>query len=110
MTGGIVYRSGDIKQLANLVLFGELASGEIFYIPADDLPTGGQEAIRRILLNDNGESKTFMQLIHEKNAEQGKPPTPRADLRFGTGPDGQVFLLNKHDGMIRMLVPDDYVR
>ena len=110
MSGGIVYRSGDIKQLANLVLFGELASGEIFYIPADDLPTGGQEAIRRILLNDNGESKTFMQLIHEKNAEQGKPPTPRADLRFGTGPDGRVFLLNKHDGMIRMLVPDDYVR
>ena len=51
-----------------------------------------------------------MQLIHEKNAEQGKPPTPRADLRFGTGPDGHVFLLNKHDGMIRMLVPDDYVR
>ena len=38
MTGGIVYRSGDIKQLANLVLFGELVSGEIFYIPADDLP------------------------------------------------------------------------
>ena len=44
------------------------------------------------------------------NAEQGKPPTPRADLRFGTGPDGRVFLLNKHDGMIHMLVPDDYVR
>ena len=107
MTGGIVYRRGDIEQLANLVLFGELVSGEIFYIPADDLPDGGQEAIRRILLNDNGESKTFMQLIHEKNAEHGKPPTPRADLRFGTGPDGRVFLLNKHDGIIRMLVPDD---
>ena len=90
------------------MLFGELVSGEIFYIPADDLPNGGQEAIRRILLNDNGESKTFMQLIHEKNAEHGKPPTPRADLRFGTGPDGRVFLLNKHDGIIRMLVPDDY--
>ena len=51
-----------------------------------------------------------MQVIHEKNAEQGKPPAPRADLRFGTGPDGRVFLLNKHDGIIRMLVPDDYVQ
>ena len=30
----------------------------------------------------------------------------RADLRFGAGPDGQVFLLNKHDGTIRVLVPD----
>jgi len=107
MTGGIVYRRGEIEKLANLVLFGELVSGEIFYIPADDLPTGGQGAIRRILLNDNGESKTFMQLIHEKNVEQGKQPTPRADLRFGTGPGGRVFLLNKHDGIIRLLVPED---
>ena len=101
-----MYRRGEIEKLANLVLFGELVSGEIFYIPADDLPTGGQGAIRRILLNDNGESKTLMQLIHEKNVEQGKPPTPRADLRFGTGPDGRVFLLNKHDGIIRLLVPE----
>jgi hypothetical protein len=38
--------------------------------------------------------------------QQGKTPTPRADLRFGAGPDNQVFLLNKHDGTIRLLVPD----
>ena len=37
---------------------------------------------------------------------QKKPPTTRADLRFGDGPNGQVFLLNKHDGTIRLLVPD----
>ena len=29
----------------------------------------------------------------------------RADLRFGAGPDNQVFILNKHDGTIRLLVP-----
>ena len=109
VTGGLVYRRGGIAQLANLVLFGELVSGEIFYIEADALPNGGQEAIRRILLNDNGESKTLLQIIREKNAEQGKPPTARADLRFGAGADGQIFLLNKHDGIIRMLVPDDDV-
>ena len=62
--------------------------------------------IRRILLNDGGEPKTFLKVIQEKNAKQGKTPTTRADLRFGAGPDGQVFLLNKHDGTIRLLVPD----
>ena len=38
--------------------------------------------------------------------QQGKPPATRADLRFGTGPGGELFLLNKHDGTIRLLVPD----
>jgi hypothetical protein len=32
-------------------------------------------------------------------------PPSRADLRFGHGPDGQIFLLNKADGVIRRLVP-----
>jgi glucose/sorbosone dehydrogenase len=106
VTGVHVYRSNAIPQLANLVLFGDFPSGEIFYLPADKLPSGGQEAIRRVLLNDGGEPRTLLQIIREKNAQQGKTPTTRADLRFGAGPDGQVFLLNKHDGTIRLLVPD----
>jgi hypothetical protein len=107
VTGVHVYRSSAIPQLTNLLLFGDFPSGEIFYLQADRLPSGGQDAIRRILLNDgSGEAKTFLKLIQEKNAKQGKTPVTRADLRFGTGPDGQVLLLNKHDGTIRLLVPD----
>jgi len=101
-----VYRDDAIPQLANLVLFADQPSGEIFYIQADDLPSGGQDAIRRILFNDAGEAKTLLQLIQEKNAEQGRSPASRADLRFGPGPGGQVFLLNKYDGIVRLLVPD----
>ena len=106
ITGVHVYRSDAIPQLANLVLFGDFPSGEMFYIQADQLPGGGQDAIRRILLNDGGESKTLLQVIREKNVRQGKPPVTRADLRYAAGPDDQVFLLNKHDGTIRLLVPD----
>lgn len=106
ITGVHVYRRDTIPQLANLVLFGDFPSGEIFYIHADKLPSGGQDGIRRILLNDGGVSKTFLQVIREKNVKQGKPPVTRADLRFGAGSDGRVFLLNKHDGTIRLLVPD----
>ena len=106
VTGVHVYRNNAISQLANLVLFGDFPSGEIFYLQADKLPSGGQDAIRRVLLSDGGEPKTFLQVIREKNARQGKPQTSRADLRFGAGPDGQVFLLNKHDGTIRLLIPD----
>jgi len=103
--GGMVYRHNRIPQLTNLLIFGDNPSGEIFYVSADNLPKGGQDPIRRILLNDNGVSKTYLQIIKEKNTAQGKMPATRADLRFGEGPDGQIFLLNKRDGIIRTLVP-----
>jgi hypothetical protein len=105
ITGILVYRDKAIPQLANLLLFADFPSGEMFYVPADKLPSGGQDAIRRVLLNDGGEAKTFLRIIQEKNGRQGKKPATRTDLRFANGPNGQVFLLNKHDGTIRLLVP-----
>ena len=106
ITGVNVYRQTAIKQLTNLLIFGDNPSGEIFYVNADKLPDGGQSPIRRILLNDKGTRKTLLQLIKEKNEAQGRKPAARADLRFGVGPQGQLFVLNKRDGIIRLLVPD----
>jgi Glucose / Sorbosone dehydrogenase len=102
--GGAVYRQGTVGQLKDLMIFGDNPSGEVFYVHADKLPQGGQDAIRRILFNQNGEAKTLLQLVQDKNTKQGKQPTPRADLRFGYGPAGQLFVLNEHDGVIRLLV------
>ena len=73
------------------MIFGDNPSGEIFYVNADKLPAGGQDAIRRIMFNDKGTNKTLLQLIREKNAAQGKPPAPRADLRFGRGAERPDF-------------------
>jgi hypothetical protein len=105
ITGVYVYRQNAIKQLANLMIFGDNPNGEIFYVPADKLPPAGGQA-RRILLNDKGTPKPLLQIIREKNTAQGKPPAPRADLRFGEGPQGQIFVMNKQDGIIRLLVPN----
>lgn len=98
ITGLVVYRGTAIPQLANLLIFGDNPSGEVFYVNADRLPTGGQDAIRRVLFNGD---KTLLQLIREKNATQRRSPADRADLRFGTGPENRIFLLNKQDGTIR---------
>ncbi len=87
------------------MLFGDNPSGEVFAFDADRLPSGGQDSIRRILFRDAGESKTLLQMIRETNVEQGRDPATRTDLRFGTGPEGEVFLLNKRDGVIRLLQP-----
>ena len=105
VTGLVVYRSADIPELTNLVLFGDLPSGEIFYLPADDLPNGGQDPIRRILLTDAEQPQTLLHVIQTKQAAQGKTPATRVDLRMYPGPQGQVFLLNKRDGLIRVMVP-----
>ena len=103
VTMGVVYRKKEIPQLANLLIFGDNPSGEIFYVSADKLPNGGQDPIRRILFSDKGEAKTLLQLIKDKNTAQGKTPSTRADLRFGEGPNGEIYVLNKRDGVIRMI-------
>jgi Glucose / Sorbosone dehydrogenase len=104
-SGLLVYRGTQIPQLSNLVIFTDMPSGEIFYVNADKLPAGGQDPIRRILLNSNGSPKTMLEVIQEKNKAQGKTPATRSDLRLSLGPDNQVFLLNKGDGIIRVLTP-----
>ena len=105
VTGIIVYRSSAIPELANLLLFGDNPSGEVFYANADTLPIGGgQNAVHRVLFNDGGAPKTLLKLIRAKNVAQGKSPATRVDLRFGAGPNSQVLLLNKRDGTIRLIV------
>ena len=106
ITGLNIYRGDAIAQLRNLMIFGDIPSGELFYVNADRLPAGGQSAIRRILLKDGDAQTTLLQLVREKNAKQRQSAAPRVDLRFGTGPKGEIFLLNKRDGVIRLLVPD----
>jgi Glucose / Sorbosone dehydrogenase len=102
-TGIYVYRETAIKQLTGMLLFGDNPSGEIFYLNADKLPSGGQ-AFHRVLFNDKGESKTFLQLVKERTAGSTRSVI-RADLRMGVGPKGQLFLMDKYDGTIRLLVP-----
>jgi|TARA_B100001123_G_scaffold324679_1_gene364760 hypothetical protein len=104
-TGVVAYRDNAIPQLTDRVIWGDLPSGEVFHVPADGLEGGGQSSVRRVLFRNDGETKTLLQLVREKNAEQGREPTPRVDLHFGRSHDGRIFLLNKWDGVIREIVP-----
>lgn len=118
VTGVVVCRECAVSQLNGKVIFGDLPSGEVFYFSADDdLPNGGAAAIRRILLTTDGsiddegnrprrsQGYTLLKLIQARNAAEGREQATRADLRFGTSAAGDVFLLNKGDGVIRRLQP-----
>jgi hypothetical protein len=104
ITGVHVFRTTPIAALKNKVMFGDNPSGELFYFDADKPPNGGPN-FHRVLLRADGQQKTLLQLIRERNAQQGKSPAARADLRIGAASDGRVFLLNKADGVIRVMVP-----
>ena len=72
--GVIVYRSTTVPQLTNRLLFGDMPAGELFHVSADDLPKGGQDAIRRVLFvtAPGAAPRTFLEIIQEKNRAQGK--------------------------------------
>ena len=103
--GVVVYRSSRVPQLNGRLLFGDMPSGELFHVSADDLPKGGQDAIRRLLFVTaaGAAPRTILQIIQEKNRAQGKTVAERADMRFDVNAAGQIFVLNKADGTIRVI-------
>jgi glucose/arabinose dehydrogenase len=103
--GAMVYRGTAIPQLNGRLLFGDMPSGEMFHVSADDLPKGGQDAIRRVLFATprGAAPRTFLQIVQEKNKAQGKPVAQRADMRFDANAAGQIFVLNKADGTLRVM-------
>jgi glucose/arabinose dehydrogenase len=103
--GVVVYRGSAVPQLTGRLLFADMPSGEMFHVSADQLPKGGQDPIRRVLfVTAPGETpRKLLQIIQEKNAAQGKPAAARADLRFDQTSAGQIFVLNKADGTIRVI-------
>lgn len=104
VTGPVVYRHEAIPQLNGRVLFGNLVNGETFHVDADDLPDGGQEAIRRVLFSHDGEVKPLLRMIKGHCAERAGYRRSHVSLRFGTGPAGWLFLLNGCDNVIRRVV------
>jgi glucose/arabinose dehydrogenase len=103
--GVIFNRNAAVPQLNNKLLFGDMPSGEMFYVDADKLPSGGQDAIRRVLFSTGAgvAPKTFLSIIQDKNRAQGKTVAARADLRFDADATGRIFLLNKGDGVLRLI-------
>ncbi len=106
VTGLVVYRDDAIAALTDRVLFGDLPSGEVFHLDADDLPDGGKGALRRVLFRQGGETHTFLDIVRARNRADGRRAAGRTDLRLYAVPDGRVFLLNKHDGVLRAILPD----
>ena len=105
-TGLAVVRDSGVAEIEGHILFGDLITGEMFAVPADKQHLyNGQSENRRVLFDDgSGEAKTLLKIVQETYAERGLDEPFRMDLRFASGADNQVYILNKYDGIIRRIV------
>lgn len=100
VTGGYVYRGKALPQLRGMYVFGDVASGRIFFADVQTLSNGSQAVFYELPLQYKGRRTTLKQIVG----------ADRADLRFGIDDRGEIYVLTKQDGMIRRLsafVPAD---
>ncbi len=106
VTVGEVARGTSVAGLDGLLLLSDFPTGLIFTLDVDNDPLdGGQDGLRELQpVGDNGQPVRLLELINQTRASRGLPATTRADLRFGFNTPGEVYILNKQDGIVRRLV------
>ncbi len=99
VTTGPVYRGSRLPDLNGRLIFSDFVNGVPYTLDADHLGDGGQGPITELRLRSDGMEISFLALI-----QSVAPSATRADLRYGTDASGNVYLLNKQDGVIRRIV------
>jgi hypothetical protein len=101
-----VFRGAGIPQLDGFLMAGDNPKG-VFYIldvDSDPLDGGGEGWSELIAIEESsGQQKRLITMINEERALLGLPEANRADLRFSVNTPGEVFVLNKQDGVLRVL-------
>ncbi|MGR9089328.1 MAG: hypothetical protein ACU85U_01965 [Gammaproteobacteria bacterium] len=85
---------------------GDIPSGLIFSLDVDDDPlAGGQQGLQELrLVDEQFDPVRLIDVVNKKRATRGLAATSRADLRFGVSTGGDIFVRNKHDGIVRKLM------
>ncbi|MFA6945964.1 MAG: PQQ-dependent sugar dehydrogenase, partial [Pedobacter sp.] len=89
ISGGYVYE-GKIEQLKNKYIFGDVATGRVFYIENEAIASEKPAEILEFDLVFNGVPSTLKDITLNR----------RSDLRFGLGTNKQFYLFTKTDGKI----------
>lgn len=106
ITAGEVLRGSSFLAGNGLLWFGDFPSGLIFSLNVDTDPLdGGQNGIVEVKPRTrSGDRVQLLDLINSARSARGLGNSGRADLRFSLNTPGRVFILNKHDGILRELV------
>ncbi len=102
---GDVARGTGIPGLDGNLIFSDFPTGLLFTLDVDnDALDGGQDGILELRpLDDEMDPSRLLELINVARLDRGLAVTNRADIRFGLNTPGELFILNKQDGIIRQL-------
>ena len=93
IAGGFVYRGRGVPNLRGKYIFGDIASGALYYVNMRDLiAKRGKPVIHSIQIS-NFKNQSLLD-------ELG---TSRADLRVATDAHQELYILSKQDGVIRRI-------
>ena len=91
--GGFEYRGAAIPELKGKFLFGDMASGKLFFVNMKDLQLGKQAAIKKWDISYKGKPTTLVKLSGNN----------RVEMRFGMDSMGELYILTKADGKVYKL-------
>ena len=94
ISGGFEYRGTAVPQLVGKYLFGDIASGKLFFVNMKDLKLGKQATVKKWKISFNGVPTTLAQLCGSS----------RVEIRFGMDSKGELYILTKADGKVYKLV------
>jgi len=131
IAGGFVYRGKTVPELQGKYVFGDISTGRVWYANLKDMLAADDGDPRtlaeihelRISWNDPNDTPDRGTQLYPSMApiveagyhfRGGKHPilpgdsrfagaSGRVDLRFGVDSDGELYLLSKSDGMIRLV-------
>jgi hypothetical protein len=108
VTLGEVVRDSLLPGLNGHLVVADFPTGLFFALNVDTgTLNGGQSELRQVRLRSPaGQTLPFISFINAARAVRGLGTSSRADLRFGVNTPGRVFLINKHDGIVRELTLD----
>jgi glucose/arabinose dehydrogenase len=107
IAGGVVPQSAVPTPLSGTLVFGDIASGRLFYAALADLlavgpPPAERAPVYELGLIHEGQGTTLLQVVRDA---LGQPGLGRTDLRLGQDLSGRVYVTTKQDGWVRQLVP-----
>ena len=105
VTVGEVARNTGIPGLDGQLLLSDFPTGLIFTLDVDNDPLdGGQDGLLELQpLDENLQPVRLLELINKTREARGLRAATRADTRFGINTPGEVYVLNKQDGVVRRL-------
>ena len=90
ISGGFVYRGNAVPALRGKYVFGDIVTGRLFSVDANQLKLGQQAEIQELGLRVDGQPTTLREVTGIN----------RVDLRFGLGFDDELYLFTKSDGRV----------